>query len=179
MRRRKRRRRRRLTTVSMARVDNTPVDARIARDVTTPLKPTPAVDRLVDRLLAVAPVAAEQIAPVHPLRCGVALSTPSAQRAHLQIGFAKVRRILRVDEIGPVGWLDGLLFGQEALAVVAGNDFGSAVEFVLQFVTDLAKRGHLQPARLERARARQAVALALRFHVILYSLSTNIIYKHV
>lgn len=114
-----------------------------------------------------APAAAEDAAALLPLRGVVAGPALSAERTQRGVGQAEEGRLLRVHQVHLAWWLDGLSLRHEALAVVAGYHLGRAVETLLQAVAHLPERRHLSRAGLQGARARQAVALALRAHVAL------------
>ena len=90
-----------------------------------------------------------------------------AERAQRAVGQTEGRRLLGVDEVHLTGRLDRRVLGHEALAVVAGDHLGGAVEALLEAVAHVAERRHLAPARLEGARAGEAVALTLGAHVVL------------
>lgn len=132
-----------------------------------------AVDLLLDDFRIVASAAAEELTAVDPGTSRVALTTDRAQRAGLPVRLAEVRRVFAVDEIESAGRLDRGTFGDEAVAVVAGDDLGRAVEGLLQAVADLPERRHLAPTSAHRARAREPVALALGPHEVPYGLRSE------
>ena len=126
----------------------------------TPLDDDPRVRREVA-------AAAHQFAAVHRPRCPVALAADGAERARLRVGVAEVWRRLQVDEVGVRVRLEvGVAWHQVAPRSDAPqHHFGGAVELLLQLLADAAQRRHGAPARLQLARARHAVALALHHHV--------------
>lgn len=156
-----------------ASVDRLLDEARVTRDLATPPEPTLAVDLLLYDPGVVAPAAAEELTALDPGTSRVALTTCRAQRAGFPIRLAKVRRILAVDQVESTGWLDRGTLGDEAVAVVAGDDLGRAVERLLQSVADLPERRHLAPAGAHRAGAGQSVALALGSHEIAHGLRSE------
>lgn len=153
---------------SATRVDCAPHDTRVTRDLATPTEPTLAVHFLAYGAGVEAAAAAQQFAAFDSRRRGVALAALRAQRAGLAVRLAEVGRLLRVDQVRPAGRLDGRPFGNEVVAVVAGYHFGGAVEPLLQAVAHVAERRHLAPARAQRTRPGQAVALTLGVHQLLH-----------
>lgn len=153
-----------------ARVDSPLLEARLAGDLAAPPEAALAVDLLPDGARVVAATTAEEFAALDARRGGVADATGSAQRPRASVRRAEVGRVLRVHEVRPLRLLDGLTLGHEGAAVVARNDFGGAVEALLEAVAHVAEGRHLPPAGAQGARPRQAVALALRAHEVLDSL---------
>lgn len=156
--------------VSAARVDGPHRLTSLTRHFTAPPEHTVTVDLLQDLASLVPSPAAEKLAAVHSRRRRVTLPPLRAQRPRLPVGSAEVRRLFRVDEVRAARRLDGGALGDEAAAVVAGDDLGCAVEALLESVPDVAEGRHLAPARAEGAGAGQSVALTLGPHEVLYRL---------
>ena len=161
------------TTASQAPVYGLDGDARLADDLAAPHEAALAVLSHRHLLLAVAPVAAEQVTAAHAHGVWVTLAAHRAQRPHLALAVAEVGRVLRVDEVVAGRRLDGVPLRQQPLAVVGDDDLGGAVELLLEQVAHVSERGHLHPARLERAGAGQPVTLALLPHVVLDGLHSG------
>lgn len=138
----------------------------ITRHLATPLESTMTINFFLDDFRIVAPTAAEQLATVDSLARGVALSTLRTEDSGFAIGATEVRRILAVDEVESTRWFDGMTLGYEAVAVVARDDLGRAVERLLQSVADLTERRHFSPTGPHCARARETVTFALGFHEV-------------
>lgn len=141
-------------------------EAGVAGDLAAPAEPALAVDLLLYDPGVVASAATEQLAAVDALAGGVASTPLGAERARLPVRFAEVGRVLAVDQIVPVGRLNGRPLGDEAVPVVARDHFGRAVERLLQPIAHVAERRHFPPTGANRARSRQTVALALRPHEV-------------
>lgn len=74
-----------------------------------------------------------------------------AERAERVVRQAEMRRLLRVHQVHLARGLYRRVLRHEALAVVAGDHLGRAVEALLQTVAHLPEGGHLAPARLQGA----------------------------
>ena len=135
-----------------------------------PVEAAQAVLLELQRLVAVSALAAQQVTATHVHGGAVAGAAARAQRARLAVGLAEVGRLGRVDEVLAVGGLDVVAHGDQRLAVVATHHLGGAFEALQQPVAHLTERCHLLPARAQRARARQPVALTLHAHVELHCL---------
>ena len=116
-----------------------------------------------------AAAAAHELAAVGARRRPVAEAAARAQRPGPAVRLAEVGRRGHEDEVGG---------GRRPEAGVAGDELAprpaaalrhldGAVELVAQRGADLAERRHRAPARLELARPRHAVALALHPHEVL------------
>lgn len=143
------------------------VNAGATRDLAAPLEAALAVPLDLHVLPGLTPLAAHQITPVHPVRGYVTLPAVRPQRARFRVHLAKVVRIFRVHQIPLRGQLDRRVVRHEAVAVVARDHLRSAVKVFLEASGHLRERGHLHPAGAHRARAGQAVALALHPHELL------------
>lgn len=154
-------------------VDGLLDETRIARYLAAPAEPALAIDLLLDDPGVVAPAAAEELTALDPGTSSVALTARRPQGAGLPVRLAEVRRVLAVDQVEPTGRLDRRALGDEAVAVVAGDDLGRAVEGLLQAVADLPERRHLAPAGAHRAGAGEPVALALGPHEVAYGLRSE------
>ena len=152
--------------------------AGVASDLAAPSEPTFATDLLLDDPGVVASAAAEQLASVDTLACGVATASLRAQRASFSVRLAKVRRVLAVNQIESVRRLDGRPLRDEAVPVVARYHLRRAVERLFQPVPDVAERRHFPPAGTDRARPREPVALALRAHKVPDGLRHTYTYTH-
>lgn len=142
----------------------------LALNHAAPVEATQAVLLKHHRLLPVAALAAQQVAPADVHGRAVTHAAPGSQRPGFPIRQAEIGRLVRVDQILLVRRLDVLADGDQSLSVVASHHLGGAVEAFQQAVAHLAEMGHLLPARPQRTRARQAVALTLRPHVELHRL---------
>lgn len=120
--------------------------ALFALDHAAPVEATQTVLLKDHRFLAVAALAAEQIAAADVHGGAVAHAPPRAQRTRFTVGQTEVGRFVRVDQILPVRRLDVVADGDQRLAVVAAHHFGSAVEPLQEAVAHLAEMGHLFPA---------------------------------
>lgn len=125
---------------------------------------------LGDHRRHVTPVATEDAATLLAQRGRVALPTFRPEGAEGGVGGAERRRVLGVDEVELAGRLDGLAVRYEALAVVAGDHLGCAVEALLESVADVPEVRHLPPTGAQRAGSRETVAFAFCAHVVLYCL---------
>lgn len=114
----------------------------------------------------VSPAAAQYPAPLFPRGGCVALPALGAERPQRAVGRAEGGGLLGVDEVDLAGGFDGLALGDEAVAVVAGDYLGGAVEALLEPIAHVAEGGHLAPAGFEGARAGEAVAFAFGTHVV-------------
>lgn len=125
------------------------------------------------RFFPVASLAAQQIAAADVHGRAVAHAAPRSQGARFSICEAKIWRLVGVDQVLPVWGLYVLAHRDQGLPVVATHHLGSTVEPVQQAVAHLTEMRHLFPARTQRARARQSVALALSPHVQLHCLTAE------
>lgn len=139
----------------------------------TPMETAQAVLLKHHRFFPVASLAAQQIAATDVHGRAVAHAAPRAQGARLAICKAKIWRLVRVDQILLIWGLYVLANRDQGLPVVAAHHLGSAVEPLQQAVAHLAEMRHFFPARPQRARARQSVALALSPHVQLHCLAAE------
>lgn len=147
--------------------------ARLANHFAAPEEPALAVLFDGDLRLGVTPPAAQKVAAPHAHRVRVALSPSSADGADLAVPLAEVWRLLGVDEVLVGGGLDGVGLRDEGLAVVGDDHLEGPLELVLESVPHVPEDRHLPPAGLERARARQSMALALPPHVAHHRLGTE------
>lgn len=162
-----------LTSTLAASVDSLLNKTRIARDFATPPEPTLTIDLLLDDSGVVASAAAEKLTALDPRTSRVTLTTRRPQGAGLPVRLAEVRRVLAVDQVESTGRLDRGALSNETVAVVARNDFGCAVEGLLQAVADFPKRRHLAPASAHRAGAGEPVALTFGPHKVAYGLRSE------
>ena len=132
-------------------------------------------DHLLD-LRLVTPSATHEVASVHTDRRLVTHTSLRTSNAKFEVLFAKVWRILVVDEI-LLGWrlvlgivrlqLVVVLFASVAWcpARVADEDARRSVETVFQIVTDDAEERQTHPTSAHRARAAHSVAFAFLPHL--------------
>lgn len=123
-------------------------------DFATPLEAAETVDAGLDRPRLVAAPAAEQLAALDPRRRAVTLAAHRTQRSRVPVGLTVIGGFFRVNQIFPTWWFDGRAFGNDRLSVISWNNFGSAVKFLFQPKGNVAKQGHLPPARTQRTRSR-------------------------
>lgn len=119
------------------------------------------------------PSTAQNTAALLALRSRIALPPLRSEGAQSCVRCAEGWRVLGVDEIHLAGRFDSLSFGDEAVAVVASDYFGGAVEALFEAVADLAEGGHPSPAGFQGARAGEAVTFAVGAHVVFDSLRTK------
>lgn len=162
---------------SQALVQHVHVGAVQAADVAAPVEGAVAALGHALRAGPVAPAAAQQLAALQSRRGAVAGAAGRARRARLTAGRAEVGRLLEVDQVVGGGRLVRGVLGLQVwqrrrqlharrpvAALVAVDDARGAVEAVFEEVTHRAEGGQPHPARLDRARTRHAVALALLAH---------------
>lgn len=116
---------------------------------------------------------AQDHAPVLAERRLITRPALRPKRAERVVRRAVIRRLFRVHQIDALRRLDGRPLRHEALTVVARDHLNRPIEALLQPIAHLVKGGHLPRARLQRARAGQAVALAVLPHVVLDRLQEN------
>lgn len=145
-------------------------EAFLALNYATPVEATQAVLLKHHRFLAVSTLAAQQVAAAGVHGCAVAYAAPCPQGASFSICQAKIRRVVRVDQVLLVRRLYVLPDWNQGLAVVAAHHLEGAVEAPQQSVSHLAERRHFPPAGSQGARARQSVTFALCPHVELHRL---------
>lgn len=138
-------------------------------DVTAPMELAVATLHLNALELVVAPSAAHQLAPIHALRGLVAQAALRAQRAGGLITQAIVRAGVDVDQVLLRGHVEAVVHKLQ-LALATDPHGGRAVVLLLQQVAHLAEVCQLQPACLEAAGARHAVALAGHIRQLVHSL---------
>jgi len=115
-----------------------------------------------------APAAAHQLAAVDSLGGLVALPATGAQHPVLEVVVTEVGTGVQVDEVLVRVRLELGVFGHQHFggSDLALLDLRGTVELLLQDVAHFAEGRHGFPARLELARARHAVTLALHPHVV-------------
>lgn len=106
-------------------------DASVTRDLTAPVELASTVLPLGDPSSPVASPTAEQLAPVHAVRRGVALPSLRSQRTRLVAVLTKVQRLVKVDEVVLLWRLDGGLRRHQGLAIVARNHLHCPVKLQL------------------------------------------------
>lgn len=148
----------------------------VASDLATPSESTFATDLLLDDPRVVSPAATEELASIHSLTGGVASSSLRTQRARFSVRLAEVGRVLAVNQIESVRWLDGRPLGDEAVPVVARYHLGRAVERLFQPVPHVPERWHFPPTGSNRARSGETVTLAFRAHKLPDGLSV-VVYR--
>lgn len=147
--------------------------ALFALNDTTPMETAQAVLLKHDRFFPVASLAAQQITATDVHGRAVAHAAPRSQGARFSICEAKIWRLVWVDQILLIWGLYVLANRDQGLPVIAAHHLGSTVEPVQQAVAHLTEMRHFFPARPQRARARQSVALALSPHVQLHCLAVE------
>lgn len=94
------------------------------------------------------------------------LATSSAERSQRFVRTAKRRRFLRVNQIHLPWTFDCFPFGHVAMAVVSRDYLDGTIEVLFEFVADFSEIWHFSCARLERARAGDAMTFAFYSHVV-------------
>lgn len=161
------------TTPSSARVYVSFFNARTACDLTAPFEHASTIDFFAYNAMFVAPIATQQIASIHALRCCVAFTSDGAHGASLMICLTKIVGIVRVNEIMPRRRFYRQSLRHKTVSIVAGNHLGRAIKTVLEPHPDLPKRSHFHPTRFYRARTRQTMALTLQPHQTLHRLNAH------
>lgn len=133
--------------------------AALALDVAAPVELAVAALHYLGLVLVVAAAAAHQLTPIHALRGLVAKAPHCAQGARALVLQAVVWTGLDVHQVVARGSIELAVHLHHLPARVELHGGGAVVLF-LQCVAHLAEVGQLQPASLQAAGARHAVALA-------------------
>ena len=155
----------RSSTDVLLELDATPLTAHVAAPVE--LAAAPLDDDPSTRLEAAA--AAHELAAVGPGRRAVAQAAARAQRPRAAVRLAEVGRRGHEDEVGGRGRPEAGVAGDQLASGPAASlhHLDGSVELVAERGADVAELGHRAPARLELARPRHPVALALHSHEVL------------